>query len=121
MKLPKGMTKKQLNTLLLIMPGPIGQGMKKHEAAKHLNICIRSVYYRLSRFKKKFPEQYQNFQSIINQMRTQGKWIQEWNHWNNYLDKFQKIQNTGCFTDRAGEDIPLWQYLYDNGKVKEIF
>ena len=66
MELPKGLTKKQFELLLLITPEPIGKGLKANDAAKQLGISRQAVTLRLNNFKKKFPNEY----AILESMQT---------------------------------------------------
>jgi hypothetical protein len=61
MKLPKGMTQKQLELLLLITPKPLGKGKTILEAAKILDISRQAATKRLNNFKKNFPAEYKNW------------------------------------------------------------
>jgi hypothetical protein len=57
-------TKKQMEVLVRISPGPLGRGMKVKEAAKDLGISISTLKSRLQRFKAKYPEAWENFISL---------------------------------------------------------
>lgn len=64
-------TKKQLEALIRIYPGPIGQGMKQKEAAKDLGISLSAFKYRLRSFKRNFPNGYKRFMDLIKLSRKQ--------------------------------------------------
>lgn len=50
--------------LILIAPGPLGQGLTIKKAAKILNISYRAAQDRLARFKKKYPDAWTNFEKL---------------------------------------------------------
>ena len=67
----KGLSEKQVEALILIVPGPIGQGLTQKEAAKILGLNERDFRSRLTRFKIRFPDAWENFESMRNVSRRQ--------------------------------------------------
>lgn len=57
-------TRKQIEVLVRIAPGPLGRGMKIKEAAKDLGITPAAFSNRLHRFKVKYPKAWENFVSL---------------------------------------------------------
>jgi len=55
---------KYTELLILIAPGPLGQGFTLKEAANKLNIPYRTVQDRLVSFKKKYPDAWANFDKL---------------------------------------------------------
>jgi predicted transcriptional regulator len=60
----KAVSKKTLELLTLITPGPLGQGLTQKAAAQILGITEKAVFNRLKTFEKNFPESYQRFKCI---------------------------------------------------------
>jgi len=80
----KGITKKEMDVLLLIAPPPIGVGHTQEEAANYLGITERALNYRLERFKKRCPDGYERFCSLcdagshINRSLKHPKVFEDW-------------------------------------------
>jgi len=55
---------KYTELLILIAPGPLGQGFTLKEAANKLNIPYRTAKYRLTRFKNKYPDAWEKFDKL---------------------------------------------------------
>lgn len=66
---PTGLTRKQLDLLMLVWPGPVGQGLTVAEAARGLNITVRAAQYRLKHFKQRFPEAWEKYESARELLR----------------------------------------------------
>lgn len=66
-------TKKQLDVLLYLMPGPIGAGLTYRQTMAVLNISHTSLFDRLRNFKRWHPVAYQNFKDIRRLMFRQHK------------------------------------------------
>lgn len=64
-------TRKQIELLLRIAPGPLGCGMKMKAAAENLDISAASANGRLQTFKKNFPEAWQRFSNLRKVSRRQ--------------------------------------------------
>jgi len=63
--------------LILIAPGPLGQGLTIKEAAKQLNIPYRTAQNRLASFNRKYPNAYKKFkdlQRLMRQDRLKLRW-----------------------------------------------
>ncbi|MFW9879074.1 MAG: helix-turn-helix transcriptional regulator, partial [Candidatus Thorarchaeota archaeon] len=73
MQLPKGLTKKQFELLLLITPEIEGGGKSITQAAKELGISYNSAKNRLYTFKKNFPKEYQKWYKIREMSRHHRK------------------------------------------------
>jgi len=68
---------KYTELLILIAPGPYGQGLTIKEAAKKLGISYQAAKQRLTRFKKKYPNAYKKFkdlQKLMRQDRLKLRW-----------------------------------------------
>jgi len=57
-------SKKQVETILLTTPGPLGAGLKLREVGMLLGITKDAVKKRIGRFKKKYPAAWSNIMSI---------------------------------------------------------
>ena len=95
-------TRKQMEVLVRIAPGPLGQGMKIKEAAKDLNISISAFNNRLQRFKARYPEAWENFVSL-REISRQDRYRLRW--------KRHPSQKVGLkvFTELA-ETISEWGF-----------
>lgn len=69
---PSWMTQGQLDLLMLIVPGPLGSGMKVVDAAKKLGITHEAATQRLGRFAKRFPVAWERVEAMRNTMQRQG-------------------------------------------------
>jgi len=66
-------SKKQIETLLLIIPGPLGSGLTQQQAGDVLGISRDAVAKRLERFKRKYSNGWNNVISIRNTVNRQRK------------------------------------------------
>jgi len=64
-------TKKQIELLLRIAPGPLGCGMKMGAAAENLGISEPAAHGRLKAFKKNFPDAWLRFLNLRKVSRRQ--------------------------------------------------
>lgn len=64
-------SKKQIEVLLLTTPGPLGLGLTQQQAGNVLGINRDAVAQRLGRFKKKYPNGWNNVVSIRNTVNRQ--------------------------------------------------
>lgn len=62
---------KQTEALLLTTPGPLGLGLTQQQAGNMLGISRDAVAQRLGRFKKKYPNGWNNVVSIRNTVNRQ--------------------------------------------------
>ena len=62
--MPKWFTKKQLELLTLIWPGPTGQGLSIADACILLGISESAGQARLNNFKTRFPDAWQRFEDV---------------------------------------------------------
>jgi len=60
----KGASKKQIEAVMLIIPGPEGGGLTYEEASKELGISKASFIERIKNFKTKCPEAWDEIQSM---------------------------------------------------------
>lgn len=65
MEFPKGVTRRQIDLLIKITPGPVREGKTITEVAQELGISRQAAHERIRNFKKKFPEFYDNWHSLI--------------------------------------------------------
>lgn len=72
-KKPVWMTQGQMDLLMLIVPGPLGRGMKVVNAAKILGVSEGAARMKLKRFKHRFPEAWDRIEGIRNTMKTHGR------------------------------------------------
>lgn len=72
-KRPSWMTQGQVDLLMLILPGPLGEGMKIKEAAQTLGVSEDAARMKLKRFKLRFPEAWDRIESMRNTMMTHRK------------------------------------------------
>ena len=68
---PMWMTQGQLDLLMLVVPGPLGKGMKIIDAARELNISVDAAKMKLRRFKTRFPEAWDRIEGMRSSMRRQ--------------------------------------------------
>ena len=66
-------TYKQLQSLYLVLPGPLGLGMSMREASKRLNLPPSAVTQQLKRFKRNHPEAWSQVEAMLNTMYRQGR------------------------------------------------
>lgn len=57
-------TKKQTELLLLVAPRPYGKGLKITQAAKLLHISYSSAKYHLRKFRKDYPERWNQIKEM---------------------------------------------------------
>jgi len=118
MKLPKGLTRRQMDLLIKITPGPIGEGKTIIDAAKELEITKQAAHERLRNFKKNFPNEYQTWWDLRELSRKQREGL-------------KNIKYVGDFPE-SGEDVLLAleeesyshhpsQWAKDFGLIREIF
>jgi transposase len=72
---PAWLTKNQLDILMCICPGPIGHGLTIGETSKRLDISVSSIDNTLKRFKTRFPEAWENLQSMRRAAQRQSKYL----------------------------------------------
>lgn len=68
---------KYVDILLRITPGPIGRGMTIKTAAKDLGISCRTIKYKLTQFKKNYPEAWGNFKKL-RELARQDRYKLRW-------------------------------------------
>lgn len=116
MEFPKGMTKKQIELLVLILPAPRFKGLKIKDAAKELGIQAGTAYKRLGAFKKKFPDLHKKLfagKKIVTKHRLQLE------QWNRYKYKSNNFKVMGWFN--RDEETDYFSWAENKGMIKEIF
>ena len=76
--MPKGIyqrkpTHKQLRSLYLVLPGPLGLGISMREASERLGLASSCITQQLSRFKKNYPKAWEQVECMLNTMYRQGR------------------------------------------------
>jgi hypothetical protein len=64
-------TYKQIRSLYLITPGPLGLGLSMREAGRALGLSVSAVCNQLKRFRKHHPEAWSQVESMLNSMKRQ--------------------------------------------------
>jgi len=53
-----------IDTLMCLTPGPLGKGMTQRQAAKHLDVSTKAIEGTIRRFRERFPDAYERYESI---------------------------------------------------------
>lgn len=86
------LSKKQMQALVLITPGPVGQGLTYEKAAKELGINESTLIKRINRFKNRFPDAWRNFESIRNVSRRQENNLRNLKSLNRGIDENRIVE-----------------------------
>jgi FixJ family two-component response regulator len=72
-RLPHWITKRQMDVLMRIVPGPLGQGMTNQQAADDLGIGLRTVERVCTELRNKFPKAWAKVQVMRRAMQRDRK------------------------------------------------
>lgn len=96
---PVWMTDRQLELLMLIVPGPLGFGMSVTTAAKKIGISKRAGFLRLQKFKMRFPSAWKKIIRMMTVMSRQRKALQ-----NESPDGFSNLFSFDSFVAKHGQN-----------------
>jgi len=85
-----------IKLLTKICPGPIGRGLTIQKAAKELNITHRTARYELEKFKKDYPQAWEEFEKLRN-IAKQDRYKLRWKE---HPDRQLKLK---LFSELLGE------------------
>jgi len=112
-------TKKQIEVLLLITPGPLGEGLKIKEVAEKLGISEIAVKKRLERFKRNHPDAWERFEGIRNVSRRERDNLH--NHIWRITNLGETFSRENYFDTEESIETISYEYLEKKYKIRRKF